>query len=944
MAEGYFSLVLHAHLPYVRHPEQKDVLEERWLFEAVTESYIPLLQTFQGLIRDGVDFRVTLSLSPTLVSMLADPLLQERTLQHLNGLVELSEKEIARTEKMPEFHSLAQEYHQRFLAIRQFFLRYDGNLLLPFKELMEQGRAELITSAATHAFLPLVLTEEAVRAQLATAVETQEHHFGVRPQGIWLPECGYYPGLDRLLEEQGLRYFFTDAHGLKQAQLQPAFGLSSPIVTPRRIAVFARDEMASQQVWSSKEGYPGDVDYREYYRDIGFDLDWETIGPYVHPDGIRINTGIKYYRITGKGDHKEPYHPGWAREKAASHAGHFLHLLTHRVKEERQSIGRQPVITAPYDAELFGHWWYEGPAWIDLLLRKIHYDQTTVKTITPTEYLSLYPDYPEANLNMSTWGRHGYADVWLREENDWIYPALHRAETRMVEMADRYAGTKEPLRKRALNQAARELMLAQGSDWAFIMDGKTMVEYAVKRTKHHINRFQRLADMVETGEVDEEALSTLEALDPIFPRLNAAHYRSRRSDEVRIQHPHRPRLLMLSWEFPPMTVGGLSRHVYDLSRHLVKIGWEVHVLTTEVEGYPHEEEIQGVHVHRVHVMRPFGEEFIHWVFQLNLMMVDACNMLIKDGLRFDLVHAHDWLVGQAAKTIKHRFGIPLVATIHATEHGRNQGIHSDLQRKIHHREWSLTYEAQRVILCSNYMKQEVEQYFQLPADKLDVIPNGVDPDQLVLLHAGDGSLEPFAMEHERIILFVGRLVQEKGVQTLLDAAPSILKDFPEAKFVIVGKGPMKPELESQARSLGLGDKVLFTGFISDEERNRLLATATVAVFPSLYEPFGIVALEAMAAGIPVVVSDVGGLADVVEHERNGLKMYPGDAFSLALQVRSILSYPDRAQRLAEAGRKEVSRFDWHRIAEQTDRVYRNVLGNAALSSGKQEIAAAMDGK
>jgi 1,4-alpha-glucan branching enzyme len=920
MEKGYLALVLHAHLPYVRHPESEHVLEERWLFEAITETYMPLLQMMKRLVEDKTDFRLTMSLTPTLLSMLNDPLLQTRYLSHIIKCMELAEKEIERTAGTP-FHRLAEGYYHRFSSIRDAFCEKD--ILQSFREFVQLGKLELITSAATHAFLPFVITEEAIYAQLMTAIEQHESLLGQRPRGIWLPECGYRPGLDRLLKKCGLDYFFVDSHGLKQAKPSPVFDVYSPVLTPEGVAVFARDPRSSEQVWSSKVGYPGDVDYREYYRDIGYDLDFETIKPYIHPDGIRINTGIKYYRITGEGDHKEPYNPDWAREKAALHAGHFLHERIHQVLEQKEKMGRNPIVVAPFDAELFGHWWYEGPMWIDFLLRKIHYDQDVIKTITPSEYLTLYPDYQVCDLGFSSWGRGGYGDVWLRGENDWIYPALHHSEQQMVRLANKIQNP-SPVEERACNQAARELMLAQSSDWAFIMDNKTMVDYAVKRTKHHINRFQRLVQMIEAKQIDEEWLSKLERLDPIFPDINYRHYCSEYPIS-QVQQSDRPKVLMLSWEFPPLTIGGLSRHVYDLSRYLVRQGWEVHVITTEAGDAPHTEEVEGVHVHRVHVLKPDGGEFIHWVLQLNLMMIDTCQTLLDAGYRFDLIHAHDWMVSYAAKTLKHRLGLPLISTIHATEYGRNNGIHTDLQRKISHIEWQLTYESNRVIVCSQYMKRELEQIFSLPSDKLDVIPNGVDPDQLQVSTAGNlANQEPYASSWESIILFVGRLVREKGIHTLIDAAPKILAEIPEAKFVIVGSGPAMEELKNKVREKGLQEKVLFTGFISDQERNRLFKLAKVAVFPSLYEPFGIVALEAMAACTPVVVSDVGGLGDVVDHERNGRKMLPGNPDSLADQVILTLKNPEQTQQMAQIALSELSRYDWNQIARMTIETYLKV--------------------
>lgn len=933
--------MLHAHLPFVRHPETNNCLEERWLFEAITETYIPMLQVFQGLIRDGVDFRITMSLTPTLLTMLTDELLQRRYLSHINSLIELAEKEVIRTKDSAEFNILAREYMKKFKGMRDFYLSYACNLVTAYREIMETGKLEIITSAATHAFLPLVMTEQATKAQIKIATAVYHKHFGRSPRGIWLPECGFLPGLDLILKECGLEYFFTDSHGVGTAQPTPVFGLLSPVLTPHGLAAFPRDTESSRQVWSSQEGYPGDFDYREYYRDIGYDLDFETIRPYIHPEGIRINTGIKYYRITGTFDQKEPYNPQRAKDKAAQHAANFLFNRQRQIEHWSWHMGRKPIVVAPYDAELFGHWWYEGPMWIDMLLRKMHFDQAIIKAITPSEYLQLYTDYQVCSLPMSSWGRGGCNDVWLGRTNDWIYPALHLAEQRMIELADQFQepGSSE---RRALNQAARELMLAQSSDWAFTMDSKTMVEYAVKRTKAHFNRFCRLYKMLKSRCVDEPWLSALESMDNIFPEMDFHLYSSGSKARFPSQKYAAKKILMLCWEYPPITVGGLSRHVYDLARFLARQGLEVHVVTIEAGEYPHYEVVEGVHVHRFHVVKPDGGEFIHWVFQLNLMMIETCCQLIQSGLSFDIIHAHDWLACYAAKTLKQLYDFPLVATIHATEHGRNNGIHTDLQRHINDLEWRLTYEAEQVIVCSTYMRQEVESIFALPSSKVAVIPNGVDPELIKVRKSSSNSKQPYAMEQERLVLFVGRLVQEKGVHTLLAAAPSILAEFPEVKFIIAGKGPAMSDLKDQVQHLGIREKVLFTGFVGDEERNRLLQIAEIAVFPSLYEPFGIVAIEAMAAGTTVVVSEVGGLADVVEHGRNGLKMYAGDVNSLTIQVKDLLRNPEWARSLARSGKEQVGRFDWNSIAAKTIAVYGMIQGRRETKAHQQIAASDQD--
>jgi len=317
---------------------------------------------------------------------------------------------------------------------------------------------------------------------------------------------------------------------------------------------------------------------------------------------------------------------------------------------------------------------------------------------------------------------------------------------------------------------------------------------------------------------------------------------------------------MLSWEYPPKSVGGLARHVYDLTNALASIGVDIHLITSGGMGAPHFEEINGVKVHRVEPYRVSSPDFVTWVAQFNVALLEKAIPLMASNYDFQILHAHDWLVAYAARAIKHAGRLPLVVTIHATEYGRNNGLHNDTQRHISDIEWWLTYEAWRVICCSHFMEDEVKRVFQLPQDKIAVIPNGVAPGNFKTL-SKNARRSDYAAPDEKIIFYVGRMVQEKGVQVLLDAAPEILAHYPQAKFIIAGKGPYLDALKNQASALGIANRVYFTGYISDEVRNSLYSWADVAVFPSLYEPFGIVALEAMAARTPVVVSDCGGISE-----------------------------------------------------------------------------------
>lgn len=528
---GSLCLVLHAHLPFVRHPEYDSFLEEDWLFEAVCETYIPLLWTMERLADEGVRFRLTFSLTPPLLSMFQDPLLQARTRRHVEALIELTEKEVHRTRKEPVFQKLAVMYRDHFRRCLHVLDRCGGDLSREFKALQDAGHIELITCGATHGFFPLLAHQpHTVRAQVQVAADHYERVLGRRPQGIWLPECGYYPGHERFLNQAGIKFFFVEAHGVLFGSPRPRYGTFAPILCPDYpVAAFGRDLESSKQVWSSQEGYPGDYDYREFYRDVGYDLDEDYVRPYLGGAGLRKHLGIKYYRITGPSEtiglgDKQPYDPEAARQKAADHAGNFLFNRYHQMNHAKQALGRAPLIVAPYDAELFGHWWWEGPIFLDYLFRKLHYDQNAIQPVTPSEYLAENPVLQEVQPELSSWGYKGYAEFWLNDTNAWIYRHLHQAGERMQHLARRFEQPTD-LERRALNQAARELLLAQASDWAFIMKTGTMVEYANKRTLDHLVRFDHLFEGLEHGRLDVPTLEDYEWRDNLFPDLDYRVYR-----------------------------------------------------------------------------------------------------------------------------------------------------------------------------------------------------------------------------------------------------------------------------------------------------------------------------------------------------------------------------------------------------------------------------------
>lgn len=517
MSNGYLALILHAHLPFVRHPEFPDFLEEDWYFEAVTETYVPLLMRFEKLREDGVPFKLTMSVTPPLATMMDDGILQDRLRLYIDKRIELLGKE---TKQAGDSHVryLAHYYRDQLSAVKDFlFNRHGGRILNSVRGLLDSGHLEVITCTATHGFLPLMTGAPAWQHQVSAAVKAHERYFGRKPRGIWLAECGYAEGVEEVLAENGIEYFMVDSHGVLYGDPQPLYGVYAPVITEAGVNVFARDPESSKQVWSQKEGYPGDFEYREFYRDVGYDADYEYVKPYLHSDGERRGIGIKYHKITGGVDlaGKQYYDPAKAAQKADGHAGNFMFNRQAQVRYLQGKTKNPPIIVSPYDAELFGHWWYEGPLFLDALIRKLSGVRSEIELIACADYLDRHSIRQLQKPNPSTWGSEGHNLVWLNGANAWIYRHQHWAEEKMEQLQKQFGYANGDL-KQALDQLKRELLLMQSSDWAFIMTTGTTVSYATKRFREHLDRFMRLAEQIESNKIDASFVHELESKDYIF--------------------------------------------------------------------------------------------------------------------------------------------------------------------------------------------------------------------------------------------------------------------------------------------------------------------------------------------------------------------------------------------------------------------------------------------
>ncbi len=507
---GYLIFHLHAHLPYLRRRVvygaagiwQPLGFPEEWFHEALVDTYIPLIRVFEDLVAEGVDFKLSMDISPTLCNMMRCPLLQEEFLRYVEGLINLARAEIERVRReAPAFEAAAWMHLKRFEEARELFLRYGRDLTQAFKKFQDLGKLEISTCAATHGFLPFYTPyPAAIRAQIETAVRDYEKVFGRPPVGIWLPECAYVPGLEKYLEEYGLRYFFAETHTVLNGDSAAEFGVHAPVfVRGSQVAVFGRDPETGKQVWSADEGYPGDPDYLDFHI---------KGGPF------------RYCRVTNRYSlQKEPYNPDWARAKAAQHAQHFMESRNFRFEYIKGWFWKKPLSVATYDAELFGHHWFEGPLFIYFLLKKLYYDQNQTELITPADYLKRYPTNQEILPPPSSWGDKGSFDKWMYGSVSWMYRHVHEAIEALVALAQK-APAEDQLLAEILAQAGREVLWAMNSDLAFVISNGHFVDKMKEFFFEALERFWQLHDLAQkrlAGEpVSEERLRQLLFTRPIF--------------------------------------------------------------------------------------------------------------------------------------------------------------------------------------------------------------------------------------------------------------------------------------------------------------------------------------------------------------------------------------------------------------------------------------------
>jgi len=514
MATGpYLALVLHAHLPsFARHPENERHLEELWLCEALVECYLPLLDVFDRLAADGVPFGLTMSVTPCLAAMLKDDLLRSRFDDHIKRIEMLADSEMHRLCGDARFAPMAAFYRDHFQRMRGVWDRHGGDVVTGLVGHWDAGRLELLTCSATHCYLPgLLPTPAGIAAQIALGARGFAQVVGRAPMGAWLAECAYDEGLDRELARSGIRFSILDTHGLLHARPRPPFGAHAPICSPHGVAFFARDAESSRQVRSRDEGYRGDAYSRDLYRDIGFDLPVSDLNGEAGADGSRLMTGLKYFRITGQSGEKHPDQPGIARQRASEHAETFVFNRAKQLRRLAQTMAEPPIVVAPYDAELYGHGWFEGPVFLESVFRRLRDVGGDIEAITLREYLERHPVCAASSPSASSCGAGGYGEVGVGAESAWIWRHVHHATRYVKALVDTHRAA-SGRRGQALDQLVRELLRLQSNGWPFIHKTGTATCDAAARIGIHVRRVRHLGQLVEAAAIGDAEATWLDEL------------------------------------------------------------------------------------------------------------------------------------------------------------------------------------------------------------------------------------------------------------------------------------------------------------------------------------------------------------------------------------------------------------------------------------------------
>lgn len=515
IGDARVQIIFNAHLPFVRFPQYEDFLEERWFFEAMLETYLPMISMLDGLKKEGVRYNCGWVISPTLVSMADDDLLKKRFLRYVEKLLSLVEKEKVRCQNTPEFLTVVKFYEQKFQNSLDILNKFQGSLLTALRYFADEG-LELIPTAATGAFLPLYRScPQVIRTQISCGLANFRDKLGdYPPKGFWLPHCGYYPELEKYLQEEDLQYTFLSTTALAGEKALADPDSFKIFQGESGFTFFPVSRLLVDRILDQQTGYPTHPVYRDFYRDIAFDLPLEVIGDYALHHGERVPTGLKYLASTGKTEQKDIYRPARAHEQAREHAENFVETLINVSKEVQSTKNRSPVMTCALDMEFFGHWWFEGITFWEQTFRQL-YDAPGIECSTPAESVATVEVRRCIEPSFASWGEESYAQVWLSDKNDWLVRHLYVLVERMTELSHRF-NDHSGLRKRILDQAAREVLLAISSDWPMLLHNGSNEKFALDQVRRHLSNFYKICDGLSANVVYTDWFIGLEKQDNLF--------------------------------------------------------------------------------------------------------------------------------------------------------------------------------------------------------------------------------------------------------------------------------------------------------------------------------------------------------------------------------------------------------------------------------------------
>lgn len=949
---GELALVLHTHLPWVRGFGTWPVGEE-WLFQAWAESWYPVTEVAMSLAEDGLREVLTLSVTPTVAAQVHDQRLRDDLGAWIAGQRWRAEEQRQwGRAHAPWLAELAPFHWRHFDHLLDVHARIEaaGGLLAVWSDLAARGVVQVLAGPASHAYLPLLTDPRSVDHQLGAGIRTHADWVGTPPRGLWPPELGYRPrgpvaepsrvphsvdrhgtptlpvgdrerpGLEEHYAAWGIDHVLVDGPTLVAAAGGGAgrnWTTRPPVAPPGSagdvvydgvlvgesdVAAFGRDLAVAYRVWSPTAGYPGHPAYRDFHAVGG----WNT---------------HRSWRVTDRAldvADKQPWEPDATAAVVRAHVDDF-HDLVRRGLDPRPGA----VVVAAFDTELYGHWWHEGPVWLEAVLRRLA-DDPAVRLTTLASRLDRRPPVRRLHLPESSWGWGKGHGSWVAPGTRWMWERIRRREARVLATLEDVPAETHDLLLAEFGQLA-------ASDWPFMVTWGQTAEYAAERVGRHDRRLGALLAAAEAGRAVQPpdppspwAAVTSTPADPDdMPAASAGPITT-------IDRPLR--ILEVAWEYPPVMVGGLGRHVAALVAGLARADHDVTLVTRGRAGVPARATVDGVEVIRVDPPRGLDrrDRLVEWMLDLGTRLAAEATRAARTR-DFDVVHVHDWVVATTGIGLWETLDLPLVATVHATERGRHLGfLPGATSRWIHQAEWWLATRADRVLVCSAAMREEVQSSFAVPSERLARVPNGVDlggfHDRIDPLHWA-ATRQRFAPDGQHLVTFVGRLEHEKGVDTMVDAMPDLQRRAGPVRLVVAGRGSQGDPLRERVRRLGLADAVTFPGFLPEADLHALYAAADVVVVPSRYEPFGLVALEAVACGAAVVVADTGGLGELAR-AGVGVAAPPEDTMAWAMAVGGLLVDPGRARDVVRRG-QAVARdcHDWDQVATATADVLRAAVAD-----------------